>query len=701
MFSFLKRSSLNSHLSNLKWLYAPTPSAIVFALQTSAAAFVGLYIAFWMQLDSPYWAAITVWVVSLATPEENDSKAHWLIVGTLIGAITGILIVAAFPQQPALFIILVGMWVSGCCFMSRFMSNFRVHAFRMAAITGALVALDSVSNPNSCFDVAFSRGSYVILGVFLQKLFSSICVGDRLHIRVEWLQKKLTENVNTTCLMFSNFFAGNNDNLNKNKSIFLNIYDLNQQSEFVDLAAESRSHLGAHGRMTLSIANGILIKIFCLENLLKTSPTHKQLGDLPNRLSAFFIELPKLIISHHNTSFLTNTFEKIQQHFYEKLEELGSTFIHPDKNNSAKEAEFYFTHCAIIYDILTEIELLFQHFNAHIRPNQSIYSKIYSYTNFYKAFYTWLRIFSAILIGGIIWEITAWENGSLFILFICILSCIIHLTDLPRPVSIGFFKGTCFAIFVTSLINFVFIPKFYTIDGLAYLLIICMVVAGLAVSKGVMRINTIAYSIFFFVLVQYNNQHIINETTYFNMALCVFMSAAFITLTTFLIFPFSDKNESYFACKKLIKNVQQLTWNVRQIPSTQEWIAAESCNLVYMLRHITKRPQEEQNQYFFGALASISIGIQLIKIRLCITDNKMLSKEFKRLFKDLCKAIRTRHPNQKKTHLLYYQLIDYIQQQESKKEYVHILASLCILKSQLKNYEDFIIITNRSRLFIE
>ena len=45
-------------------------TALIFSLKTFAAALLGLYIAFWLALDEPYWVLLTVFIV--AQPDSDD-----------------------------------------------------------------------------------------------------------------------------------------------------------------------------------------------------------------------------------------------------------------------------------------------------------------------------------------------------------------------------------------------------------------------------------------------------------------------------------------------------------------------------------------------------------------------------------------------------------------------------------------------------
>ena len=113
-------------LTSFRWLYAPSRSSLLFSLRTTLATFVALAIALWMEMDSPKWAPMTVWIVARNTSRgETISKAYWRIVGTIGGAVTAVLIVAAFPQQPMLFDLTVALFVGGCCWFAVCMRNFQ------------------------------------------------------------------------------------------------------------------------------------------------------------------------------------------------------------------------------------------------------------------------------------------------------------------------------------------------------------------------------------------------------------------------------------------------------------------------------------------------------------------------------------------------------------------------------------------------
>ncbi|BBC78857.1 fusaric acid resistance protein FusB [Acetobacter orientalis] len=61
---FSAARSQTSWREKLKWLLEPSVGDLAFALRSSLAAGLSLLIAMWMELDSPQWAPLSVWVVA-------------------------------------------------------------------------------------------------------------------------------------------------------------------------------------------------------------------------------------------------------------------------------------------------------------------------------------------------------------------------------------------------------------------------------------------------------------------------------------------------------------------------------------------------------------------------------------------------------------------------------------------------------------
>jgi len=67
----------------------------IFAAKTTASGLIALLVSFTFNLDQPYWALLTVFIVS--QPQQSGlvlAKSFYRIIGTVIGAAVALLLVA-------------------------------------------------------------------------------------------------------------------------------------------------------------------------------------------------------------------------------------------------------------------------------------------------------------------------------------------------------------------------------------------------------------------------------------------------------------------------------------------------------------------------------------------------------------------------------------------------------------------------------
>ena len=85
-----------------------------YALRNSLAMCLSLWLAFVLQLDSPYWAMTSAAVVSFPTVGGVISKSLGRVVGSLIGAMAAVMITGLGIGDPWLFSLLISRWLGGC-----------------------------------------------------------------------------------------------------------------------------------------------------------------------------------------------------------------------------------------------------------------------------------------------------------------------------------------------------------------------------------------------------------------------------------------------------------------------------------------------------------------------------------------------------------------------------------------------------------
>src|SRR5208337_359094 len=93
-------------------------TALLFSVNTFAAAMLALYIAFSIGLSQPYWAMTTAYIVSHPLSGAVRSKAVYRILGTLLGASAAVGLVPNLVDSPVLLSLALALWVGGCLAVS-------------------------------------------------------------------------------------------------------------------------------------------------------------------------------------------------------------------------------------------------------------------------------------------------------------------------------------------------------------------------------------------------------------------------------------------------------------------------------------------------------------------------------------------------------------------------------------------------------
>src|SRR6516225_982254 len=97
---------------------------LLFGLRLWASVSLALYIAFWLQLDNPYWAGTSAAIVCQPQLGASLRKGWFRMIGTLTGAVMSVVLVAAFPQDRVLFLGGLALWAAVCAFLATVLRNF-------------------------------------------------------------------------------------------------------------------------------------------------------------------------------------------------------------------------------------------------------------------------------------------------------------------------------------------------------------------------------------------------------------------------------------------------------------------------------------------------------------------------------------------------------------------------------------------------
>ena len=143
----------------------PPPSAWFFALRIWLAMVLALYAGFWLQLPTASSAAVTVGILAQPKRGQALSKAGYRFLGTLVGGLVSILIIAAFNEDRVLTLVSYTLWLGLCVFAAQFLQDTRAYGAMLAGYTVGIIALTNLDSPQNAFDATWGRVAAITLGI--------------------------------------------------------------------------------------------------------------------------------------------------------------------------------------------------------------------------------------------------------------------------------------------------------------------------------------------------------------------------------------------------------------------------------------------------------------------------------------------------------------------------------------------------------
>ncbi|ACI99957.1 fusaric acid resistance protein, putative [Rhodospirillum centenum SW] len=144
--------------------------AILFSAKSFAAAMLAYYLSLRIGLPKPFWAIVTVYIVSQTSAGASLSRGVYRFAGTLIGAIATVAIVPNFVNDPVLCSLVLAGWIGLCLFFSLLDRTPRAYAFVLSGYTASLIGFPGVLDPAAVFDTASLRVQEISIGILCAAL---------------------------------------------------------------------------------------------------------------------------------------------------------------------------------------------------------------------------------------------------------------------------------------------------------------------------------------------------------------------------------------------------------------------------------------------------------------------------------------------------------------------------------------------------
>lgn len=140
-------------------------SSRIHTAAVTALAFVCTYVlAFYWNLDRPFWAGFTVFVISLPSIGQTLQKGVLRMFGTIAGAAVALVLLGIFAQERMLLLSVLSLYL---CLMLYLMltSVYYGYAFFISCIVTLIICLMAVHEPQDAFHLSVYRVEETVLGI--------------------------------------------------------------------------------------------------------------------------------------------------------------------------------------------------------------------------------------------------------------------------------------------------------------------------------------------------------------------------------------------------------------------------------------------------------------------------------------------------------------------------------------------------------
>src|ERR1700756_4517904 len=142
---------------------------LLFGLRLWTSVCLALYVAFWLELDNPFWAGTSAAIVCQLQLGASLRKGWFRMIGSVVGATMIVVLTACFPQDRIAFLVLLAFWGGLCAFAATVLRNFASYSAALAGYTAAIIAADTLGATGGpspdVFMLAVWRASEICIGI--------------------------------------------------------------------------------------------------------------------------------------------------------------------------------------------------------------------------------------------------------------------------------------------------------------------------------------------------------------------------------------------------------------------------------------------------------------------------------------------------------------------------------------------------------
>lgn len=575
---------------------------------------LALFIAYALQLDQPYWAGMSVWMVMQPTPGMAISKGLYRVIGSIIGSIMGVALIALFPQQPELFLLALALWMGGTTVLSNLLTNFRSYASVLAGYTAAIVALGAYDRPNQVFDIAMARGAATIIGITCSTLIMDVTAPHRARLNVlDLLRRAIATTARRAAFPLEGSFT---DRIALGRPLVADLIKLDTEIEFASAeSAVIRVHAGRARSLVAHLFSAIAAK--------RALETH--LGRVG------LVQDPATVALYRESMQLLESFPALltparEAEFAARLADLGLRLRASDPEESpGGEARRVSSRLVLdrLADLTHDLERTLVDIGEIERGDWKRQPALQ--LNFHRdhlaAAINGLRVFFAVILAGAFWIASAWPSGSFMLIQFAVGCGLFSTAPHPENVAMSFLKGVVTAVVASYVCSYYFLTQTNDFIPFALAHAVFLIPGAMLQLNPRLLPSALAYCVFFIINEQPVNPMVFDALNFFNNALATIVGGLFSSMAFILFIPANPRLARRYVILRMRQELRQMAES-EPIPPAWQW-QTRNFDRVNRLANPSNPAADLSDEWYEGGLGALHLGDEVLRLRRLLLDGDL------------------------------------------------------------------------------
>ena len=563
---------------------------------------IALFLAFSFQLQSPMSSVTTVMIVANPTVGALVSKSIWRMIGTVIGAVISVALMASFVQSPVLYIMALSVTVGLACMAATFLRLFRAYAAVLTGYTIVIIAAPAFGDPDGVFLSALSRLSAVVVGIVTTATVFMVTSPRRSDPLLEQIRAVFRDTVR---------------------------YVLSRHDGGAGATTDDAFHAQRAGMLARIAGLSDAVEYAATDNY-DISVRHREIRAGLARLSGIVASYhPHAVIAagpapapaSRDTSPPDGRIADLMHALLQTMENMSlsegceSACLHIARTRKAllKQAQDAPSPRQLLFlddarDLLSRLEHALRDLAHRGGNDRSL--RLRPYMEWPTALRNGARGALTTLLAGLAWYVLHWTAGPMMLLYVVAASSLLSTAPSASRASGLLAGGTALGVPAGLLCHLFMLPR---IDGYPLL---CLSL-GVFLLPGIwlqfnprLGIGAFGYSVFSTIMLQVNNPIRYNDISLMNEWVAILMGCCMLVLSFRVILPPNHRLDGARLVASLSRSVRRLA--LARASFQGQWIVWENLQLQKVARLAMRlsfcAPAEVTNLYVDAALAAISLG---------------------------------------------------------------------------------------------